>query len=136
MARYNTVNIGSYYFTKDGTLSGRPCRLNVIGLDALQLTKTGKNEFDAEGNAYVFLVDKKSQLIRIEIEYITKTVFDNLVSEIQDALDAETTIALGVDGDLGTFSLSVVPKFPKPITASGKFDNERIDGVALEFYTT
>lgn len=136
MARYNLVNLETIYFTKTGLVGGVRCRTNVIGLDALKLTKTGRNEFDAEGNAYVFLVDKKSQLIRIEIEYITKAVFDALVALIQAALNAETTLSLGIAGDLGTFALETVPKFPKPITASGKFSNERIDGVAIELYTT
>jgi len=134
--RYNQVNISTYYFTKDGTIAGKPCRLNVVGLDALQFTKTGRNDFDADGNAYVFLVANPSQLIRIEIEYILDTTLQSLIGFIQNAMDTETTIPVGIDGDLGTFSLNTVPKFPRPITLSGKFDNGRVDGVTIELYTT
>lgn len=135
MARYNLVNIGTYYFTKDGLVTGKPCRVNVVGLDSLLLSKTGKVDYDAEGNAYVFMVDRKTTTIRIEVDYMLKDVFEDIVDAIDSVIDTESALTLGVVGDLGTYTLSVVPKFPKPITLTGKFDNERIDGIVFEFVT-
>lgn len=135
MARFNLVNINDIYFTRDGTISGVKCRINVTGLEDLLLNKVGRNDFDADGNAYVFFVDRNAVTLTLEIEYLRKDVFDDIIQEIQTAMTDQLVLALGISGELGDYNLDVLPLFPKPVKVSGKFGTNRIDGITISFVT-
>lgn len=136
MAEYNTVKISSVYLTDDGLITGRPCRIDVTGLDALSLTSTGAIAIAADGSPYAFVVSNtegQGVPIRIAPFVLTPSVLNSLKTAINAAVDANLTINITISGDTGAFDLQCLPAFPKPVEFSGKFFNGRIYETAFNF---
>lgn len=138
MARFNTVQLNSIYFTDDGTGSGTPCKLAIKGLDALKTAKTGQTVQSADGAPFLQIVENsnKGLVVSITPVILMKDVFDSLTAEIAGAIENETTIDLEISGDTGDFSLTVLPLLPNPIQFSGDFLNARIKSPTFNFITT
>jgi hypothetical protein len=132
--RHNLVSIGSTWLTKTGLDSGIPCKTNVAGLDALKLSKTGSTIIALDGTPFLQTMSSAKGLpVSIGAEIMATSVFDSVVTAIQTAVDAQTTLGLYIDGETGTFSLDVVPSFPEPIKFPGTFAVNRVEGVQFNF---
>lgn len=135
MADYNRVKIGDVFLTDDGLITGMPCRCEVAGVDRLKLTKTGTVRLAADGTPYPYTMPNlgKGSPLQIRPFMITKAVFDDVVDEINDALDANATINITLEGDTGDFDLECYPTVPNGVEFPGTFSDERIDGVTFNF---
>jgi len=132
---YNLVTIESIVLSSDGTGGGLPCRTEVSGLDALIFDKTGTVTNAADGTVHTFKLDNlgKGLLLEIRPFAIMKSVFDSINTEIQDALDNDTTLDITIVGDTGSFDFDCVPSLPRPVEFPGTFFSEQIDGVVYRF---
>jgi hypothetical protein len=137
MSRYNEVQIGSTYLTSTGAGGGKPCKVQVKGLETLKTTKTGQIINSADGTPYAQLISVSHKGLPIEIltEWMTKTVFDAIVTLIENAKNGASTIALNISGDTGNFSLTVIPAVPDDIFFDS-FRNNYIKGAGFRFMTT
>ena len=136
MADYNTVKIGTVYLTDDGLVTGMACRCEVSGLQALKPTKTGAMQIAADGTPYGFYTDNlgKGAELRVKPYSITKAVFDSVVTAINAALTAGSTInVVFTNGDTGNFDVDCLPMLPVPVSFPGSFASGRIDGVEFVF---
>jgi hypothetical protein len=70
---------------------------------------------------------------------IDKTLFDNIISAINTALNTNSSMALNIDGHTGNFALTAKPNIPDAIAFPGEFSgdtgSEHIKGVTFNFYT-
>lgn len=135
MAEYNLVNFNdTLYLTDDGLVTGRPCRVEVSGLDALALPYAGNVTSAADGTPYAFVIAHHGQgaVLKLSPAVITTSVLASIKSVFQTAIAAEETINLKLTGgDLGNFDLECLPLFPRPIEFSGKFLEGNIYDVVL-----
>lgn len=138
MARFYRLQIGSVYLTSDGTSAGLPCKLKIGGVEALRVNYAGQTAPSADGTpqTVAFLVGTKSRPLSVTVETLPKTVFDSLVTVINNALQNNSTITLVGTGDYGDFNIACVPTLPTPISSSGEFINGRLKQVVLNFTTT
>lgn len=137
MARYNQVQIGSVYLTSTGANGGKPCKVDVKGLGKLKTTKTGQVINSADGTPYAQLLSVGHKGLPIEVitDWMTKTVFDSVVSLIETAKNAASSITLVITGETGTFSLTTIPDVPEDIDF-GSFSTSYIKGAIFRFKTT
>lgn len=135
MARYNLVKIGSIYLTDNGLVTGKPCKLEVPGLSRLKLTITGTTRYAADGTPYQYSMPNAGKGVQIQIRpfVIMKSVFDDVIEAMSDALEANSTINITVEGDTGDFDLDCIPLLPNGVEFPGAFTNERITGVSFNF---
>lgn len=129
MARFNTVQIETLYFTDTGLVGGKPCKIEVTGLDALSLASTGAIAIAADGMPYAFVASNaegQGVPIRIAPEQLTTALFASLKTIINAAIAGSTTLTVIITGDTGTFNLECLPALPKPLEFPGKFRNGRI----------
>lgn len=137
MARYNLIQLGTIYLTSNGLSNGSPCKTQVNGLSPLKTDKTGQVFSSANGTPYAQLVDvdNKGTIIEIITEWMSKTVFDSIVTLINNTKNSAISITLVIAGDLGTFNLSVIPGIPDDIIVD-EFRNGYIKGAKFRFVTT
>jgi hypothetical protein len=136
--KYNLVQIGSIYLTKDGLVSGKPCKTSVKGLDAMMITTAFQVIKALSGKPYLQLSDEQlGRPVSIEYESMDGGVFQDIVDAIQAAIDGLTTITLSVTGGAyGDFSgLTVVPD-ENPVRLSGDFSNTQVKSGSFHFLTT
>jgi hypothetical protein len=136
MARFNTVQLGSIYFTKTGAAGGTPCKLSVAGLAALKKARAASVRRDLKNIPYRQQSNfaGKGFDIAITVETLPKTVFDSINAAISAAETNQTTLALEILGDTGNFALTVIPG-ADPIKFAGEFINGRVKGVTYSFVT-
>lgn len=136
MARYHTVQIGSVYLTSTGASGGVPCKNQVSGLPALKTTKTGQIISSADGTPYAQLLSVSHKGLPIEIvtEWMLKAVFDSIVALIESAKNASSSITLVITGDLGSFTVGVIPSVPDDIIFD-IFRNGYIKNAGFRFIT-
>lgn len=137
MARYNLIKIGTIYLTNDGTQTGKECKTSVTGLNLLKTTKIGNIQYAADGTPHANLIEvgQKGVPIEITVDWLAKTVFDNINTTINDALNNMTTINVIITGDTGTFNVNVIPGLAEPIDWAG-FSSGIIKGAKYKFVTT
>lgn len=135
MARYNLISIAGLYLTTDATSTGDLCRTEVTGLDAASFNSQGQTILAIDGTAYnqIVITNKKGLPLRIEAEQMSKELFDDLIAAIDEAMTDETTVAVSITGDTGTFSFTCLPRLPDPVEFPGSFIEERIRSVAFNF---
>lgn len=134
--RYNLISIDSIYLTSDGTALGTPCKTKVSGLNSAQLEKSGTVIPASDGTMYVQLIDNKGVNISIELDWITKAVFDSLIALFNSVISEGNAFSLNISGDTGTFAFNSVPAFPDPVEFSGDFSDGILKNVTFKFITT
>jgi len=134
--KYNLVQLNSIYFTKDGLVTGKPCKTQITGLDALKITTAVQVQFALDGTPYLQTSSAQKGLpVGIKYDSMQQSVFDDVVTEIQSAVDGSTSLSLSVTGDTGSFSLALVPA-EKSVVFSGDFNNGQIQNGSFNFLTT
>lgn len=133
--RFYEIQIGDIYLTDDGTISGTPCKLEIPNLEDLLTPVVGAVVYAASGKPVIQSVPwSKGKPFEIQIEVLTKAVWDDLKTLINTAQSADTSFSVIGTGDTGNFSLSAKPFPSKPFSAK-KFLNSRIYGISLRFIT-
>jgi len=137
MARYNEVKIDTVYLTSTGLVGGKPCKVNVPGLEQLQTTKTGQVANSANGTPYLQLIDFEHRGIKIQVEteWMSKTVYDSIVAIHEASKNGGTTIPIEISGDTGDFTFDVVCAIPQDISFEG-FSNEYIRRAVFRYVIT
>jgi hypothetical protein len=137
MAKFYLIQLNSVYLTSDGTSSGKRCKLTVSGVENLVRTRTGFTSLAIDGTPVTQIVEQngKGFAVEISIETLTKTVFDDLIELINNALVQSATIDLIGTGETGNFNVDVIPLMPNPFSFES-FRNNYIKNVALRFVTT
>lgn len=138
MARYNLIQIGSIYFTSDGTASGIPCKVNVDGISEAVLTKSGQTIISANGVPWTQVIDvsRKGLVFSFNLDFIDKDVHDDVVTMFQDMVDNLDTEVMNITGDTGNFTFNVKPFLPNAINVSGGFSGNILKGVIYTVITT
>lgn len=137
MARFYRLQIGSVYLTDTGLSDGLPCKLKIGGVEALRVNYAGQTAPSADGTpqTIAFLIGTKGRPLAVTVETLPKTVFDSLITLINNALQNNSTITLVGTGDYGNFNAACVPTLPTPISSSGEFIGGRLKQVVLNFTT-
>lgn len=135
MSDYNKVKIESTWLTRDGTEDELPCLVTVTGLDRLKLSKTGAVQLAADGTPRPFVTPNlgKGVTIVITIFTIAKDIFDDIIADINTALNASDTVNITLEGDTGDFDLDCFPLLPTGIEFPGDFSDDRVHDVKLSF---
>lgn len=138
MSLYNSVQIGAWYLTDDGTEDGIPAKADVTNLDKIFSQLRGNTMQAADDTAHTFVHDYAPQGAIIVITPLVEFM-DNL-SELSTILEAAaiagTAIPCVFDGDTGVYEVDCKPYFKSsegilPINFSGKFVNGRIYDVRI-----
>ena len=121
--RYNTIQLGSLYFTTDGTSAGFPCKSEVSGLEKLLLPVTGQIIDTIDGEPIMQNVQPaKGAVISTKFSVLEQSVLFSLVSAVTAAVTGSTTQTLTLtEGAFGDFVLTVYPNLPDFISAPGDF---------------
>lgn len=136
MAEFYSIQLNSIYLTKTGLANGRACLLTLAGADALLQTKTGQTTQAADGTPYAQIVDYTvGKVLEMRVETIMSGVWEQVVELINNALENSQTIQMIGSGDIGDFSVSVMPLLPRPFEAQ-EFIEERIRNAVFRFITT
>lgn len=135
MADYNLVKIGDVCLTNDGLETGMPCRTEVRGTAALKHVKTGIIRRAADGTPYRYSMpnEGKGLTVVIILPVTEDTVMDSVVAENNDAMNAQTTVRVVIQGDTGDFDLQCEVDMPNGIDFPGTFSNGRVDGVGFTY---
>lgn len=133
--KYNLIQLGSVYITADGTSSGKPCRAEVEGLDALSSDYTGVTVIALDGTPYnqIQQTAKKGLPLVIKIFQTTDTRLDALKSQIESLISGFSSVLVQITGSTGTFAVNCLPAFPKPLEFTGEFQNSYIKNITLNF---
>lgn len=138
MARYNRIKIGTLFLTDDGLVTGKPCKVEVLGLSRLKLSKTGTTRLSADGTPYQYAMPNEGKGVQIQIRptTIVKSVFDDVIDEMTASLDTNSTINITIQGDTGDLDLETTPLLPNGVDFPGSFSGGRITGVSFNFVIT
>lgn len=134
--RYNLVKIGDIYLTDTGLVDGKPCKVEVSGVDQLKGAFSGVTVRSASNAPYTFIMNNtlKGSLLVLSPFVIMDTVLDDLEDAFDVATLAGDTLPLILEGDTGTFNLEVTGYYAdgvKPIQFTGEFNRGRIYGVKI-----
>lgn len=111
MARFNLIQIGSIYITGTGLVDGFRCKTEVQGLDPLRLSRRSSIIKAIDGTPFRQLSESVKGIdFEISIDWVAKTVYDNILSLFDDSNEDGTVIAVSVDGDTGTYSVNAIPQ--------------------------
>jgi hypothetical protein len=135
MGLYNSVQIGTIHLTDDGTASGLPCRTKIENLDAFIASRSGAVRFAANGRPYLYYMPnlKRGAPLRIIIETISNTVFNSLLTAINNALSTESTISITISGEAGTWTVNAHPLLSRPVKWASEQDSPYLHNVIFEF---
>ncbi len=134
MAEFYEVNLDEeIWFTDDGLETGRPCLVDVTGVDSLSVPYAGNITESADNSPYLFRVPHGGQGARIRLEpFVASTsLLEDIKTLFAASVEDKVPIEVNISGDTGTFSLNCLPLFPKPIEFSGKFLDDNIYDLAL-----
>jgi hypothetical protein len=136
MARYFTVKIGTTYLTRDGLISGTPCKVAVPNFDSLIFDKTGSVSVGRDGSPFTRTVDTGQAGVEIDVEITSmeSSIWSSLITQIQAAIDADATLDLEISGVPGSYSGAAKARLPKPITYRD-FNSSQIRGVLVHLIT-
>jgi hypothetical protein len=134
MSRYNVVKIGTVFLTKDGTVTGKPCKCIVSGIELLKTTKTGQIVNSADGTPYAQLINfsHKGVVVEVKAEWMSKSVFDSIVALHETAKNNSSSIALAFTGDTGSLTGYGIPLIPRDIGFDG-FTSGTIKGATFRY---
>lgn len=135
MARFNLIQIGSIYITSTGLVDGSRCKSEVTGLDPLRLSRRVSIIKAIDGTPYRQLSESEKGIdFQISIDWVAKTVYDNILNLFDDSNEDGTFIAISVDGDTGTYSVNAIPQ-SDPVSSEG-FSGGIIKKVKFKMVTT
>jgi hypothetical protein len=124
---YPLIEFGTgVYATSDGTNTGSRAICTIEGL--YPITETIQSIRALDGTIYNQYQAVKDTLVTIIFPLITSTRGDALRDVVQTAISGNTTYALNITGDLGTFTFTAKPSsvtFEQSIL-SGYWSNLRI----------
>lgn len=131
MAEYNRVKIADLYLTSDGTETGIPCRVDVVGLTKLRPVYRRTVVLPIEGKPHVQLFENLiGESFSMTIFQLHTDEYDDLI-EIIDAADAgDGEINVTLDGETGDFDLQCVLE---SIDQPGEFSSNYIPSLQLVF---
>jgi len=107
MQRFNTIRIAGNWLTEDASSTGVPMISTVSGLGRLVRSRQSSNNFAIDGTNYKQFSSNKGLPIPVTFPLIPAATFQTIVSAINAAEEAGTSISLYITGDTGTFDLSV-----------------------------
>lgn len=135
MARFNLIQIGSIYITSNGLVGGSRCKTEVDGLNPLRLSRRSSIIKAIDGTPYRQLSESVKGIdFDITIDWMAKTVYDNIIGLFDDSNEDGTFIAVSVDGDTGTYSVNAIPQ-ADPVSSDG-FSGGIIKKVKFKMVTT
>jgi len=134
--RYNLIKIGDIWLTDTGTDIGKPCKVEIEGIDRLKGAYSGVTVRSAANTPYTFIMNNtlKGSLLVVSPLVIMDTVLDDLEDAFDAAVLAGDTLEMSIEGDTGTFTLEVTGFYSdgvKPIQLTGEFNNGRIYGCKI-----
>lgn len=134
--RYYSIQIGDVFLTSNAAEGGPACKTQVLGLSPLKTTKTGQVITAADGTPYAQLVNSQHKGLRIEIqvEWMSKSVFDQVVEIIENCKEEPESVTIHIIGDTGDFEFGAMPLVPDDIVFQ-EFRNNIVKGVTFRFIT-
>lgn len=136
--KYPLIQLENIFLTKDGLVTGIPCKIRTEGFEALAVTKEHQVIKAIDGTPYLQIsAAMLGKPIALYYEQMTETVYDSIVAEIQAVLDgSKTELDLEVSNFVyGTFSIDVVPDV-NPVRHSGEQIGTRTQNGSFHFVTT
>ena len=128
MADYNRVKIGTIYLTRDGLVTGTPCKVDIPDLARFDLDEKGTVVPIIEGPPQIQLNSLLGENIQMTVYWLLKDEFDDIKDLIKDSRDNNTLINITIDGALGTFDFDcVLVSLGQP----GEFNGERIPSITF-----
>ncbi len=131
--RYNLVKIGDIWLTNDGLETGKPCKVEITGIDQLRGAYTGVTVRSAANTPYTFIMNNTLKGVQLVISPLV--IMDTVLDDLEDAFDAAAlagdTLEMSIEGDTGTYTLEVTGFYSdgvKPVQFTGEFNNGRIFG--------
>src|SRR5687767_3393563 len=135
--KYALVQIGSVYLTTTGLVGGKPCKTEITGLDDLALDDSIQVTKALSGKPFLqtstLLLGIK---ITIKLFDVPDSVYSSIITEIQTAVTALSTINLDISNSpYGDFSPTVTPD-EKTVTHAFKFNGDTAREPVFSFLTT
>lgn len=126
------VKIGTTWLTDDGTSGGLPCQVEVPGVGPLFLNFASSIRKAADGTPYDFILPTDWQGIDLLINVLTMSegVFTAIMTQINAALAAPTTMAMSLIWNTIDFEFTALPGVPTP---PGTFTAGRFNNVGFNF---
>lgn len=136
MARYNTVSVDGLYFSSDGTSTGRMCKLDTLGLDALTSSSSRVTHIPIQGPGFTFTCPNEAQIVRVKAYFMANDVHEDFIDEMEIATDTETQQRMIISGNDG-YDLYVDPYYDPAtmlsFSTSGKMRNEILHEVTYSW---
>lgn len=141
MARFYFVQIEDIYLTDTGLVGGDPCKLQIPGAAEFLFPFSGQTEISADGTPYNTIFEgTKGKQLQIIVETLPETVWNDLRTLINEKITNSENLTISATGDIGNFTLSVLPQLPSPQLPSPfsaeSFRNGRVKNVRFSFITT
>ena len=132
--KYALIQIGAVYLTNDATVSGKPCKTEVKGLDSLSVTKAIRviNALSGKPKAQISeaLLGNKISIKCFDVEPVT---YAAVIDEMETSLDTDTPITISFENNpYGNFDLIVIPDV-KPVDHEFKFLGDYAKEVSFNF---
>lgn len=108
MITFPLIQYGSVFSTDDNLSTGTRYIVIVEGLEAYQLAEAVGAERALDGTIYLQYQTLKDVPITITFPRIDVTKYDAIRDVIQTAITGNTTFALNITGDMGTFTFTAV----------------------------
>ncbi|SRR5258706_16358363 len=139
MARYYRVKIGSIYLTHDGTNTGRPCKVDVEGVNGLILPDTGNVATGADGTPFREIPLTPTGAGRpfvIIAAFLVSSVYASLKAALDSAAGSNADFNVTGSGLPGDFDAdAIVFDNPQYLTFEG-FSGDNLKGVRISLMTT
>lgn len=132
---YPLIQFGSVYSTADNLSGGTRYIVVIQGLDGYQLTDNVQAIRALDGTIYNQYQTVKDVPITITFPRIDTTKYDAIRDVMQAAITGETTFALNVTGDMGTFTFTAKPQ-PNPIGVEQSEQSGYVENFQLRLYVS
>lgn len=129
--RFYTVKIGDLWLTKDGSETGKPCKLEIQNVEQLWMDKTGSAGQAADGSIFRQLVDVHGVRIQISVRQIMKDVFDDLLELLNEVNNTGASLPLLISGKTKDLAVSCTVDPEAPVAARDFLFN-RINQVSIK----
>ena len=132
------VQINSVYLSKDGLITGIPCKTEIGGLDQLATTESVQVIKALSGKPYLQVTETQlGKPISIGFTQMEEAVYDSIVAIIQAYITSSTAITLSISNTpYGSFtSMDVVPD-ENPVRHQHEFQNTSLKNGSFHFLKT
>lgn len=135
MITFPLIQYGSVFSTDDNLSTGTRYIVIVEGLEAYQLAEAVGAERALDGTIYLQYQTLKDVPITITFPRIDVTKYDAIRDVIQTAITGNTTFALNITGDMGTFTFTAKPQ-PNPIGLVQSEQSGYVENFQTKLYVT